>query len=118
MTSDLYKKQLLEIYAQKPNFGFLEGKTHVVTHRNPICNDEIVIELIIKNDKVVDARFHGVSCFVSTVAASVLLDKIKGMATNEIKKLTKGDVNKFLGIEIIPTRITCELLPLEALKKL
>ena len=114
----LYKKQLLEVYSEKPNFGELENKTHVVKYRNPICNDEIVIELAIKDNKVADAKFHGVSCFVSTVSASVLLDKIKGMSIDDIKKLNKNDMDKFLGGEIISTRVGCQLLPLEALKKL
>jgi len=36
----------------------------------------------------------------------------------EAKKLTKKDLDKFLGVKITPGRIKCELLPLEALKKI
>ncbi|HTZ41953.1 MAG TPA: iron-sulfur cluster assembly scaffold protein [Candidatus Omnitrophota bacterium] len=118
MADKLYRKQLLELYADKPNFGELKNKTHTIRHKNPVCNDEIVIELQIENNKIIDAKFHGVSCFVSTVSASALLEKIKGMDVDAVKKLSKDDLDKFLGIEVIPTRIGCELLPLEALKKL
>jgi len=114
----LYKKQLLEVYSEKPNFGELANKTHIVKYKNPICNDEIVIELLIKDNKVLDAKFHGVSCFVSTVSTSILLDKIKGMSIEDVKKLNKNDMDKFLGTEMISTRVGCQLLPLEALKKL
>ena len=116
--NNLYQKQLLEIYAEKPNFGELKEKTHSVSYKNPICNDEIVIDLIIQDDIVKDARFRGVSCFVSTISASVILDKIKGMNVRDITRINPSEINKWLGTEIIPTRIACELLPLEALKKL
>ena len=114
----MYKKQILELYAEKPNFGELINKTHEVKHKNPVCDDEITIDLEIKDDKIIDAKFRGISCFVSTISASALLENIKGKTIKEIKNMTKEDIDKFLGMKIIQTRINCELLPLEALKKL
>ena len=52
------------------------------------------------------------------VSAEILAEKIKGMTLEEIKKLTKEDLDKFLGVEITSTRAGCELFPLEALKKI
>ena len=83
--NNLYKKQLLELYAEKPNFGELKDKTHEVRYKNPICNDEIIIDLIIKDEKIIDAKFRGISCFVSTISASALLDKVKGMYMKMLK---------------------------------
>jgi nitrogen fixation NifU-like protein len=114
----MYKKQILELYAEKPNFGELKNKTNQVKHKNPICDDEITIDLEIENNKIIDAKFRGISCFVSTISASSLLENIKGKTIEEIKEMTKEDLDKFIGMKIIPTRINCELLPLEALKKL
>lgn len=115
---NIHKQELLELYSEKPNFGELKNKTHTVKHQNPSCDDEIIIDLKIKNNQIIDAKFHGISCFVSTISASALLENIKGKTIEEIKKMSKEDIDKFLGTEIIPTRINCELLPLEALKKL
>lgn len=108
----------MEIYSEKPNFGKIKEYTHRIKQKNPICNDEIIIDLIIKNNKIVDAKFHGKTCFITTVSASALLENIKGMTLSKIKKLTQKDMNKFLGIDVLPTRIKCELLPLEAIKKI
>lgn len=116
--NSIYKTHILELYSEKPNFGKLKDKTHTVSHKNPLCNDEITIELKIKDNKIINAKFHGISCFVSTVSASALLNKIKGMTIDEIKKLSKKYIDNLLGIEITHTRAKCELLPLEALKKL
>jgi NifU-like protein involved in Fe-S cluster formation len=120
MINSIYKKHLLELYAEKPNFGQLakDKVTHTISQKNLVCNDELIIQLEVKDNKIFDAKFHGVSCFISIVSASVLLEHIKGMTLKQAQKLTKADMDKFLGIDVIPTRINCELMPLEALKKL
>ncbi len=114
----IYKEHILELYSEKPNYGELNNFTHQVSHKNPICNDEIIIDLIVEEGKIIDAKYHGISCFVSTIAASAILEKIKGMKIEEVKLLSQKDVDEILGVNIISTRIACELLPLEALKKL
>lgn len=118
MTSTMYKRHIMELYSEKPNFGEIENPTHTIKLKNPVCNDEIKIDLIIKDNKIQDAKFSGKTCFISTISASTLLENIKGLTLKETQKLTQNDLDKFLGIEIIPTRIKCELLPLEALKKI
>ncbi|MDO8467373.1 MAG: iron-sulfur cluster assembly scaffold protein [Nanoarchaeota archaeon] len=118
MTSTMYKEELLEIYSNKENFGELKNKTHQVSHTNPLCNDEIIIDLEIKKGVVHDAKFHGISCFVSTISAAVLTEKIKGMTVEEVNTISKKDLDQLLGINITPGRIPCELMPLEALRKL
>ncbi len=113
----IYEKQMLELYAEKPNFGKLDKKTHQVKLKNISCADEITIDLQIKNNIVLDAKYYGKTCFVSTISASILLENIRGKTLDEIKKMTKKDIDELLGMKIIETRINCELLPLEALKR-
>lgn len=114
----LYEERLVELYSKKEKFGELKGKTKEVRHVNPVCNDEAIIDVKIEDGKVADARFRGKLCFISTVSAEALMENIIGMEVDEIKKLKKEDIDRFLGVEIISTRVACELLPLEALKKL
>ena len=117
-TNSIYKEEIMEIYSEKPNFGKLQNKTHEATLKTSGCEDEFIIELKIENGKIKDAKFYGKGCVISTVSASVLLEKVKGMKLDDAKKLNKKDIDKLLGIEIIPTRIKCELLPLEIIKKI
>lgn len=117
-TDSIYKEEIMEIYSEKPNFGKIQDKTHSAKLKNPGCEDEFTIELKIEDGKIKDARFHGKGCVISTVSACILLDKIKGMKLDDAKKLSKKDIDKLLGIEIIPTRIKCELLPLETLRRI
>ncbi len=115
--NELYKERLIEIYSEKKNFGHLKEKTHEIKGKNPFCDDEIIIELNVKNGKIKDARFSGKTCFVSTISTEVLLENIKGMNIEDLKELNKKSIDDFLGIEISPSRASCELFPLETLKK-
>ena len=120
MTSTMYKKYIMELYSEKPHFGRLKNPTRTIKQKNPVCNDEIIIDLNIdkKTKKIIDAKFSGKICFISTIAASALLENIIGKTIREIKNLTQKDIDKFLGINIIPSRIKCEMMALEALKKI
>ena len=46
--------------------------THTSKARNPLCGDELQIELIIKNNKIVDFGYHGKSCVFCQASASLL----------------------------------------------
>jgi len=118
MTETMYKEEIMELYSEKPNFGNLENKTHQAKNHNPSCEDEITLELEIKDGKIKGAKFSGKTCFISTISSCVLTENIKGLTLEEAKKLSKKDMDKFLGINITPLRIKCELLALEALQKI
>ena len=114
----MYSEEILDLYTEKPNQGHLDNKTHEAEHDNPTCGDEIHVELEIKNGIVKDVKYtNKKGCFVTVISASAITEKIKGMKIEEIKKLSKEDIDNLLGTKIIETRIKCELLPLEAIKK-
>jgi len=113
----IYREELLDLYCKKPNFGKLKKKTHEASLKNPSCDDIITLEIEVKAGKIKNAKFSGKTCLISTISASVLTEKIKGMEVEDIFKLQKKDLDKFLGTEVILTRASCELLPLEAVKK-
>lgn len=119
-TQTMYRREIMELYSEKPNFGILKNHDYEIKLKNPGCNDEIIIQIKInkKTNKITDAKFSGTTCFISTISSSAILKNIKGMTIEQVKKLKKEDIDKFLGINIIPTRIKCELLPLEAIKKI
>ncbi|MEK6926197.1 MAG: iron-sulfur cluster assembly scaffold protein [Nanoarchaeota archaeon] len=118
LNKTLFREELLEIYSERPNYGKLKNKTHEITIKNPICDDIINLELEVKDEKILNVGFTGGGCFVSTVSTSVLLEKIKGMNIQDILKLGKKDLDDFIGAEITLTRVKCQILPLEGLKKI
>jgi len=116
MSLDMYQENILDHYENPRNYGSL-GKHDIKVHdSNPLCGDSFDMELIIKNNKVTDVKFLGHGCAISTAAASMLTEKIKGMSLDKIKKLDKDDVLELLGIKLSHVRIKCAMLPLKIIK--
>ncbi|MDP2672291.1 MAG: SUF system NifU family Fe-S cluster assembly protein [Nanoarchaeota archaeon] len=116
MNLEMYKEHILDLYKNPHNKGELENFTHSFAKDNPLCGDEIKIQLIIKKNKIADVRFNGIGCVISNASASMLTDRIKKMEIEKIKKLAKEDILKMLKIPISPARIKCALLPLDAVR--
>lgn len=113
----IYIENIIDLYKNPLNSGKLENPT--VTHRahNPLCGDDITIDLLISDEKIGDARHRGVGCAISQASISLLTEEIKGKSLNEIMKIKKEDVIDMLGIELGPVRLKCALLGLEAIHK-
>ncbi|HUW43969.1 MAG TPA: iron-sulfur cluster assembly scaffold protein [Bacillota bacterium] len=115
--NDVYPKHVIELYKNPSNFGLLENPSFEVTEYDSACGDEITVQLLVKDGKIINAKFSGSGCVLSTVVASLLTEKIKGMKIKDVKNLDKDDIKKLFGAKINPARIKCALLPLEATKK-
>lgn len=113
----MYQEHILEHYKHPSNFGKLEKAT--CTHRefNPLCGDDITMQIIIEQDRIQHIKFQGRGCALSMAAASMLTETVQGKTVAEVKKLTKEDVLSLLQIPIGPVRLKCALLPLETLQK-
>lgn len=114
--TNLYTEIIIDLYKNPLNKGKLENPTHENFRKNPLCGDEIEIQLKIEDNKISDIKFSGNGCAVSQASASLLTDKIKNMNIKEIKNLNKDYILNLLGIPISPGRLKCALLSLETLQ--
>ena len=114
---DFYREVIIDRY-QNPHFkGELDPSDITFEDSNPLCGDEIRIDVVLNgDDKVMDARYSGRGCAISQASADLLLESIQGKSIEEIKQLTKDDVLELLGIELGPVRLKCALLSLKVLK--
>src|ERR1700731_2561941 len=89
-----------------------------ITHEedNPLCGDVVGMDFRVKDGVIEDIRFHGRGCAISQASASLLTERLKGMALDDAKRINKDDVLGELGIDISPARIKCALLSLKVLK--
>jgi nitrogen fixation NifU-like protein len=95
----------------------LEQPDAVAEDLNPLCGDQIRIELQVDGGgKVTDLRFSGKGCAISQASASMLTETVKGKSLEEIAKLPKDVVLENVGIGISPTRMKCAMLGLKVLK--
>ena len=113
---DLYAEEILDHYKHPRHFGHLDEPTLVYHDRNPLCGDEITLELKIEEGKVADIAFTGHGCAISRAAASMMSEEIVGMSLEDLKGYDKESILDLLGIEVGPVRIKCALLPLKAMK--
>ena len=64
--------EILKIAANTDNNRNIENRTHVSKLKNSLCGDEMQIELIIKNKKILDFGYQGKSCVYCQASASLL----------------------------------------------
>ena len=117
MNNQMYREHILDLYKNPLNFGILENPTHEHTLNNPLCGDEITIQLIMEDNKIKDIKFKGIGCAISIASTSLLTDKIKGMKMNDVRKITSKETIKMLGIDISYVRMKCATLCLEAVRE-
>jgi nitrogen fixation protein NifU and related proteins len=113
---DLYRQNILDHYQNPRNFGTLEHPDISAEDSNPLCGDQIRIDLKVKDGVIEDVRFSGKGCSISRAAASMLTEEIRGKTLDEVKRIGRDDVLEMLGIELGPVRLKCALLALKTLK--
>jgi nitrogen fixation protein NifU and related proteins len=113
---DFYRDYILDHYRQPRNFGHLEHYDAEAEDLNPLCGDQIRIELKLDDGVISDLRFSGNGCAISQASASMLTETVKGMKLSEVAKLSKDAVLENVGIGISPTRMKCAMLGLRVLK--
>ena len=132
--SDLYQEILLEHNRRPRNFRTLENATHHADGFNPLCGDEISLQLRVDEETVGDVGFQGHGCAISRASASLLTQAVKGASTSDAmamfeefhRMLTEpdaeldydllGDLEMLAGVIAYPTRIKCAILAWHTLK--
>ncbi len=124
---DLYRELLLDHYRRPHNKGALEAATARAEGFNPVCGDEIAVELVVGDGVVKDIMFQGRGCSISQASGSMMTDAVKGRTREEALKLVEafrrimtnpeeeipeelGDLEAFQGVAKFPIRVKCATL--------
>jgi nitrogen fixation protein NifU and related proteins len=118
---DLYRENILQHYKRPRNWSppepALEDPDLEFEDFNPLCGDELKVQLKLGEDRrVTDVRFSGHGCAISQASASMASEEVIGMPVDELLRLDRDFVLDLLGIDISATRIKCALLSLKVLK--
>lgn len=113
---EMYKTHILDLYKNPHNYGTLDQATHEHTNHNPVCGDEITLQLIIKENHIHTVKFSGNGCAIHMASASLLTDYIKGKHIEDVLRISSRDVLEMLKIPISPGRLKCALLAWESIQ--
>ncbi|MFL5895722.1 MAG: iron-sulfur cluster assembly scaffold protein [Thermoleophilaceae bacterium] len=113
---ELYRDYILEHYKEPRNFGEISEPSMSFHDRNPLCGDEMEIQLVVENGKIADLKWHGQGCAISQAAASIASEELIGMPVDEAAALNADWMLEHMGIEISATRRKCALLNLKVLR--
>ncbi len=133
--SSLYQQLILEHYRNPRNKAELEEKTVEIHMANPVCGDEIRLQLRIDGDQIAEAKFVGQGCSISQAAISMMTAKIQGASLSDAESLAErftalmhgdaevakdrslGDLRALQGVSKFPVRIKCALIGFDALQE-
>jgi nitrogen fixation NifU-like protein len=133
--SSLYQQLILEHYRSPRNKGELDDRTVDIHLSNPVCGDEIHLQLRMDGDRIAEARFLGQGCSISQASVSMMTELLEGASAEEglelARRFTKmmhgdeeaardralGDLRALQGVSRFPVRIKCALLGFEALQE-
>ena len=113
---DLYRDYILDHYKHPRNFGELEPHDLEAREHNPLCGDELGVQIRVRDGRIDELRFHGQGCAISQAAASIASEELTGMALDEVATLDAEWMIDLLGIPVSATRRKCALLNLKVVR--
>lgn len=124
---DLYSDILLDHYRLPRYRGRLAHPTVSGEGLNPLCGDELVLDLRFDGDRLVEISFDGKGCAISVASASMLTESLRGKTVAELQEwsaavreflregenssaLDLGDIEALAGVSKLPVRVKCASL--------
>lgn len=133
MFDDLYRDLILDHYRKPRRRGALDGDAIRVEGMNPVCGDEVRIDLRIAHDSIDDIAFGGQGCSISMASASMLTTQVYGQPVGQARSIAGaframlldgaspgaelGDLEALEGVAKFPVRVKCALLPWNVLEQ-
>ena len=130
---DLYREILLDHYRSPRNRGPLDGANARAEGSNPLCGDELALELRLDGEGRIDGvAFTGSGCSISQASSSLMTEYVKGRTAGEaiagaesFRALMTGDgaaaaglgdIEALAGVRKFPVRVKCAALAWKTLE--
>jgi nitrogen fixation NifU-like protein len=135
---ELYQDIILDHGRHPRNFRKIEHATHLAHGHNPLCGDRVTVYMSLDGDRITDVAFQGRGCAISTAAASLMTEVLKGKTVDDARALfaqfharvTGGEpaelpeplaeeaerLEPLTGVKAYPARVKCATLSWHALE--
>ena len=126
---ELYQSVILDHNKRPRNFGPVEGANRSAEGNNPLCGDQLSVQVRVEEDLVADVGFEGHGCAISKASASLMTESVKGRSLDETEKIFQafhdlvtgdpqsdpldeglGKLAVFGGVREFPMRVKCATL--------
>jgi nitrogen fixation NifU-like protein len=130
---ELYREVILDHYRRPRNAGALPAPTHQAEGANPVCGDEIELDVSVEGDVICEMAFRGQGCSISQSSASMMTERVCGGTIGEARKVMRlfeaqlvesaepdpalGDLEALQGVAKFPVRVKCALLCWKVLRE-
>jgi nitrogen fixation NifU-like protein len=131
---ELYQSVIIEHDRSPRNFKLLAAPSHHAEGTNPLCGDEVAVEMRLDaDDRIAEIGFQGRGCAISRASASMMTTALQGKTTAEARDLfdkfhalmtsggtddkALGKLIAFRGLAEFPMRVKCATLAWHAMKK-
>jgi nitrogen fixation NifU-like protein len=135
---DLYRDVILDHYRNPRHRQPLDAPDATAEGVNPLCGDEVTVEVDLEGDTIADISVRGQGCSISQSSASMMSEAVKGKSRQEIEELAArfhrmmndgadldatrpgsvlGDLEALQGVRRYPVRIKCAALPWTTLEQ-
>ncbi len=133
---DLYRDIILDHHRNPRNRGTLPAATVTQEGYNPLCGDEVQLDLVVEDGRIKDVRYRGNGCSISQSSASMMTEAIIGKTVEEAEELfgrfqqmlvgpesgepaeeQLGDLEALYGVRRFPVRVKCATLAWHTLKE-
>lgn len=128
MDSNLRREIILDNYQDPMNRGLIDDDSYVKVNTNSeSCIDNLDFMMKVEDGKVVDIRFDGEACAISTSATSIMIRALIGKSIEDATRILDnyrkmineeeydeellGELTVYSEISKQPNRINCALLP-------
>jgi nitrogen fixation protein NifU and related proteins len=127
---ELYREIILDHWRNPRKRGHLDPADVTVEGNNPLCGDEVLLTMRVRDGSVEAIAFDGHGCSISRASASMMCEGVDGLSVADAADLGRrfkammlegattddlGDLEALQGVARIPLRIKCAVLPWNAL---
>lgn len=133
--SELYQQIIIDHSREPHNFVALASANYTREGFNPLCGDRVKLFVHLEKGRILELGFQGSGCAISTAAASLMSDTVKGHTIPEIIEMFSGyqelvttgkcknpeKLGKLVtlaGVSEYPMRVKCATLAWHTLKQL
>jgi len=112
-----YSDKVMDHYEKPRNIGNMDNSSHSVGTGlvgAPECGDVMKLQIMVENDRIVDAKFKTFGCGSAIASSSLATEWVKGRSLDEAQSIKNTDIVKELSLP--PVKIHCSVLAEDAIK--